>query len=171
MSYTTILHIFPGEKVECGEELRNSYGSAPYVWDIMCQKYLGLEPLRYMSSDLNKLWGLWKDKNVPIHQRSVLMMTFDKAYVAKENYAKAAKDIRQFLQDHNDKTVVNHWHRIAEVFESNPDVPAIGFWHTSVSDNPFNGSWDEDKEDYLPPNWDDCYEIYTELGESAPNKA
>jgi hypothetical protein len=170
MSYTTILHIFPGEKVECGEELRNSWGSAPYVWDFMGNKYIFNFSI-FRDQAMKDLWQLYKKAIVPAHQKAVLMMTFDKAYVAKENYAKAAKDIRLFLQDHNDTTVVNHWHHIAEVFESNPDVPAIGFWHTSVSGNPFNGDWDEEKEEYLPPNWDDCYEIYTELGESAPNKA
>lgn len=165
MSYTTIIHVYPNEKIECGEELPNSYGSAPVVWDALCQKYLGYPPYGWgMREDLKDLWNLWKDEKLPLHQRSVLMMTFDRAYVSKTDYKRAASDIRLFLRDFpEDETKVNHWNRIEEYFESNPDVPAIGFWCTSVSENPFHGSWNEEKEDYEPPDWNECCDIYKEL--------
>lgn len=162
MSYTTVLHIFPGDKVECGEELKNAWGSATYVWAYMGNKYIPHFSM-FQQRAMIDLWKLYENRTIPLHQRAVLMMTFDRAYVSREHYARAAKDIRLFLRDHNDTTVVNHWPRIAEIFEGNPDVPAIGFWHTSVSDNPFHGGWDEEKEEYRPPNWDECYEIYTDL--------
>jgi hypothetical protein len=162
MSYTTIVHVFPNEKVECGEELRNSWGSAPYVWFYLGDKYV-INFSMHKDQSMKDLWKLWKIESVPFHQRAVLMMTFDRAYVSKENYERAANDIRLFLEDHNDPNVVNHWPRIAEIFESNPDVPGIGLYCTSVSENPFSGSWNDEKEDYDPPNWDEVYEIYSEL--------
>jgi len=164
MSYTTIIHVFPGEKIECGDELRNSHGSAPVIWDLLCQKYLGIEPMHWMSGNMERLWKLWKDTSIPVHHRALLMMTFDRAYVLKANYARAAADIRKFFTEFQyNPEYVNHWPQISTLFESNPDVPAIGFWHTSVSDNPFHGSWNEDKEAYDSPDWDECYEIYSEL--------
>lgn len=163
MSHSTIIHVFPNEKIECGQEFSNSWGAAPVVWDSMCQKYLGAAPLRYLYG-LDKLWPLWEDKNIPLHHRSVLMMTFDHAYVSKKNYQQAASDIRAFLKDFpQNPEHVNHWPAIAEYFDSNPDIPAIGFWHTSVSENPFNGRWNEEKEEYDSPDWVELTDIYEAL--------
>lgn len=39
MSYTTIVKIWPNEKIEYGEELRNSWGSAPVIWEAIYDKY------------------------------------------------------------------------------------------------------------------------------------
>ncbi len=41
MSYTTVKAIWPGEKHEDLEELRNSHGSAPVIWGALSEKYLG----------------------------------------------------------------------------------------------------------------------------------
>jgi hypothetical protein len=164
MSYTTILHVFPNEKVECGEELKNSWGSAPYVWDWLIRQYINPDGNMMYEKETKQLWKLWKQTDIPEHQRAVLLMTFDRAFVSKENYPRAAADIREFLKDYFNDKVVNHWPRIAEIFESNPDVPAIGLWLTSVSENPFNGGWDEQNEEYLPPDWKhDCFEVYGAL--------
>lgn len=163
MSHTTILHVYPNDKVECGEELSNSWGSAPYIWDFMIKKYIRPDGNIMYSKDADALWKLWNREDIPACYRVVLMMTFDRVYVLKENYNRAANDIRDFLKDYDDKKIVNHWHHIADVLESNPDVPAIGLWCTSVSDNPFHGEWDEDKEEYAPPNWEDCHEVYNML--------
>ena len=164
MSYTTILHVFPNNKVECGIKLKNAWGSAPVVWDALCQKYLGFEPLRYVSKDLSGLWNLWRDNSVPLHNRAVLMMTFDRAYVSKTDYQRAADDIRKFLRDFPpDQKSVNHWNFIADFFSHNPEVPAIGFWCTSVSDNPFNGQYNDETEEYDAPDWNECRDIYRHL--------
>lgn len=162
MSETTIIYAYPGEKYECGEELKNSWGSATYIWDFMGKTYIpGFSMFR--EDHMKYLWTLWKKRSIPLYRRAVLMMTFDRALVAKENYKRAAADIRAFLSDHNDITVVNHWPRIAEIFESNPDAPAIGFWMTSVSSNPFYGGWDDEKQAEIPVDWDKFWEVYTSL--------
>lgn len=81
MSYTTIKALWPGEKHEDLKELRNSWGSAPIIWDTMCQKYCGTKPLAYMDGALDCLWPRWKDLSIPKHHRSVLMMTDRKSVV------------------------------------------------------------------------------------------
>lgn len=168
MSYTTIVYIYPNEKIECGEELRNSWGSAPVVWDSLSQKYLGKDPHRYMSEDMKSLWNLWKNTNIPVSHRAVLMMTFDKAYVGQENYKRAIADIKQFLKDFPQPSdCVNHWPTIAHWMKMHPEIPGMGLWCTSVSENPFDGPWNEDKEEYDQPDWNDVYEIYQALDEIA----
>jgi hypothetical protein len=91
------------------------------------------------------------------------MMTFDRAYVEKKDYAQASDDIGQFMTKHN---IGGHWVRIRDLFASNPDHPAIGFQFTSVSENPFAGDWNEEKEDYDPVDWSEAYSVYDELAAS-----
>ena len=58
---------------------------------------------------------------------------------------------------------VNHWSTIASLLESKPKFPGIGLYLTSVSDDPFLGQWNEEKEDYDPPNWNDIYEFVEQI--------
>lgn len=167
MSYTTVLGLTPKDTSSSAvydiEELHNSHASAPVIWDAMCQKYLGTEPYGYMFS-IDQLWPIYKDLSIPEYRRAVLVMTYDRAYVSKENYKRAASDIRTWLEHFPPKEgYVNHWVRIAEIFESEPDCEAIGLHCTSVSENPFMGEWNEEKEEYDPIDWDTAFEIYEEL--------
>ena len=164
VSYSTIKALWPGEKQEDLETLRNSWGSAPVVWDALCQKYLGAAPHGFLNADLDRLWRLWEDATIPLYYRSVLMMTFDRAYVTKKDYTRAAQDIRSFLADFPQKpSYANNWPRIADVFESDPDIPAIGIRHTSVSEDPFQGGWNEETDSPEPLDWSTCYDLYEML--------
>ena len=177
MSYTTVKAIYFGEKTESLIELSNSYGSAPIIWEAMATKYLGItEAYSYpnkgwMQLD-DELWNLWKRTDIPIEHRLVFMLTFDRAYVKKENFIRMALSIRKFLKDFPRKSHVDnedgrqiiretahHWDRIAKLLESNPDVPGIGLHCTSVSDDPFLGPWNEEKEDYDQPDWSQIYDV------------
>src|SRR6185312_7368076 len=72
--------------------------------------------------------------------------------------------IRKFLVDFPPKSgTVNHWSTIASLLESKPKFPGIGLYLTSVSDDPFLGQWNEEKEDYDPPNWNDIYEFVEQI--------
>ena len=162
MSYTSILKIDPGVSVETMEELGNSHGSAPVVWNIFGTKYMGLKDCEY-SWHTDDLWPKWKDQNIPLHHRAVLAMTFDMAYVSKQNYSRAAEDIRNFLADFPpvDK-YVNHWPAIAKMYEDCPDSPAIALHHMSVGESIIT-EWDEDLEEYVPIGKDKLFEVYEEL--------
>ena len=163
MSYTTVLAIYPNEKIEELFELRNSWGSAPVVWDSMAQKYLEVSSfmMATFKDEGKALWALCSNKSIPAHHRTVHTMTMDRAYIEKKDFARAATDIRKFLNDFKiDHQRVNHWYEIATFLESGIEYPAIGFHMTSVSENPFLGSWNEDKGEYDPTNWDKCYSVY-----------
>jgi hypothetical protein len=163
MSYTTIKAVYPEVGAEDLEELGNSHGSAPVVWTAFGEKYLGLTGARAMFSDL--LWTIHKLPNIPSHHRMMMMMTYDNAIVMKKDYPQAAKDIRAFLEDFPLKDGwVNHWPRIAEIFESDPECPSIGFHMTSVGEDPFQGDWNEEMEDYDSPHWEKYWSVYDEPG-------
>jgi len=168
MSHTTILAVYPGDRIEHLEELRNSHGTAPVLWNVMCQRYLGTEPYRYLELG-DELWDLYKKLTIPVAERAVFVMTFDHAWVAKANYARAAADIRATLASLPiDPRSANHWPRIAALFESDPPHPGIAFHQTSVTENPWEGPWDEAKEAHGPPPWDNAYEVYATLAEVDP---
>lgn len=164
MSYTTVVALWPGERIATLKELSNGHGSAPVIWDALCQRYLGLRPFGWISSDLTKLWALWRDERVPLHQRAVLMLTFDRAYVTSDNYARMALDIRDCLRDLQPPSeYVNHWPTIAALLADKPACPAIGLHCTSVSENPFLGPWNEEREEHDPIDWTKAYDLYAEL--------
>lgn len=163
MSSTTIKALWLGDRHEDITELRNSHGSAPVVWGEMSARYLGCERFAYWQHT-DKLWPLYKRQDIPVHQRAVLTMTYDNAYVSKANYKRAAADIRAFLADFpQDENYMNHWPAIAEIFESEPEYPAIGFHWTSVNCDPFNGEWDDELDDYGPTDWARLWEVYDTL--------
>ena len=170
MSYTTIIHIYPDDRIEHGMELHNSWGGAMAIWTAMKERYLPWASYSiFMGESAQQLWDLWKDERLPIHHRAVMMMTFDTAYVPKTRYQQAAQDIRHFLLDFPEMAgKANHWPIIAKMYKRDPDVPAIGIWHTSVSENPFDGHWNEEREEYDPPDWSELYDIYKELEKLIP---
>ena len=129
MSYTTIKAIWPGEKTEDLEELRNSHGSAPPVWNAMCRKYYGTGDHGYLfGGTLDKLWPRWQDLSIPEYQRAVLMMTFDRAYVIRKDYARAAADIEKFFSDFPPIAGnVNHWPRILKSSKAIQTSPLSAF--------------------------------------------
>lgn len=161
MSYTTVIAVWPGEKSEEMEELKNGHGSGPLVWGDMSQRYLpGGERSSYMFRD-KELWPLANRLDIPYHHRAVLAMTYDNMIVLREHYQRAAQCIRQYLADFPDNAIyVNHWPRIAEIFESNPDCPAIGLHLTSVCENPFSGGWNEETEEYDQPDWSKFWSVF-----------
>ncbi len=168
MSRTTVKGVFPGKRVEDIEVLRNSHGSAPVIWNEMAKRYLGLKDFEYWTERdglwvLNGLLALYERISMPRHHRIVLKMTYDNALVMRTNYKQAARDIRAFLTDFPvRKEYANHWPRIAEIFDSEPNYPAIGFHMTSVSEDPFQGPFNEETEEHDPPEWDLYWDVYAE---------
>jgi hypothetical protein len=165
MSSTIIKSLWPGEKHEDLMNLRNSWGSAPVVWDFMTKRYIGPNAVWLMTATAGDLWKLTERQDIPQHHRNMLRMTYDNVVVYKKDYAKAASDIRAWLADLIGYDGVNHWDTIAALFESNPDIPAIGFHWTTVNCDPWNGEWNEEAEDYGPTDWASRWDMYGEQEE------
>lgn len=164
MSYTTIKALWPGERHEDLKELRNSWGSAPHIWESIGKRYISPDFSMFATE---KLWPLWDDVDIPKHHRAVLMFTYDRIYVKSADYARMADDIKQFMSDFPvQEGYANHWPEIAETLLSHQEVPAIGLHCTSVSEDPFRGEWDEKSEDYLPFDWSTAFDLYAELDQA-----
>lgn len=167
MSYSTIQAIWPGEKHENLMEYQNSYGTAPIVWNYFCEKHLRLDKYWWLSNATktpNLLWNAWKRADIPESHRAVLLFTCDNIYVKKQHYRRFAKDLRQFLEAVMiSANTVNHWPRIAQQFEMEPEYPALALWCTSVTADRFDGPYNEETNDYEPFDWDKSWSLYDEL--------
>ncbi|MEX6205063.1 hypothetical protein AB6G29_23875 [Providencia hangzhouensis] len=107
--------------------------------------YLGCSPYSY-SNRIESVWGLVDRIDIPFHLRAILAMTFDNCYIKKEHYGIAAECLQKYLVDFPpEPNTVNHWTRIYEVLSLYSIYPAIGFWMTSVAENPFQGDWNEEE--------------------------
>lgn len=151
MSYTTILAIYPDEKIEDIKRFSNSWLSAALLWEEFGKKYV--KPNFSIFNIGDDFWAKARDKAIPFTQRVVLAMTYDRFMIYAKDYSRAAKDIR-------DSGYQGHWPDIADFLES-PDVkevPCIGFHLTSVSENPFEQYDDETEECSI--RWDDTVDLY-----------
>lgn len=164
MSYATVTAVKPGSS-EPGEdilEFRNGHGFGPCVWRVICRVYLGSD--NWLSCN-KTLWPLWRDERLPLHQRAVLGMTYDRVYIVKADYARAAADIRAYLNDFPvDEKLVNHWPDFAELLESDPDCEAIGIAN-SICENWWR-RYDEDEE-AVGADWDTAWSLYEYLEEES----
>jgi len=162
MSRVIVKAIMPGKKTEDIVDLKNSHGFGPFVWTAICGRYLGND-MAWIGPQVEYLWPLWKRQSISIHQRAVLAMTYDMAYIKKDDFARAAKDIQLFIKDFSAiENRVNHLPKIAEIFESGIDVPAIGF-SGSLSEDLWEGDFDEETEEYGPPDMSKALDVYFEI--------
>lgn len=168
MSYSTMYGLWPGtEKRVKLVEFRNAWGMAPLVWDVMVQKYLGTKPYAYMQR-MEDLWPLHARPDIPVSDRAVLRMTFDTAYIADADRPRAIDDIAMFLHAHSgliDPKAVNHWSTFAwHLAATRADPPpAIGVHQTSASRNPWQGPFNEEKDEYEPFDWSTAFSVYDGL--------
>jgi hypothetical protein len=160
MSTTTVYGVWPDEKkVEEIAEYGNAWHSAPLLWDGLANRYLGVDSFMFHA---DRLWKLAKDARLSRAQRAVLTLTFDNAIIMAEDYDRAANDIKEMM---GDLLIGGHWVRIADLLASKPDSPAIGFYWTSVSENPFDGGWTEDEEGdevEVPLDYTKFWSVYEE---------
>lgn len=164
MSYARVKALWPGDRQEDLKVLPNAHGGAYIIWEALAQKYLNgrRDPNAVYSESLPMLY---KDSRLPMHQRAVLLMTLDNAYIDQCDYAQAAQDIRSFFRDFpNTHGGVNHWIGIADIFDSQPHCPAIAV--ISLSNYAFEGSWDEEKGEQNPFDWSTTWNVYAKLRES-----
>lgn len=169
MSYSTVYAIRPNESATEVAELRNGWGSAPVIWDALCQKYLARDSWR---GDDKALWALARDARLPECERAVHAMTFDRAYVKAQNIPRAIAHIEEFLKLHPISLQrVNHWPEIAQIMRDSLDGAGFALTVTSVSSDLWVGDWNEEKEDYDPLDWSKTWEIYDVLDQAGIQKA
>lgn len=117
-------------------EFRNAWGGAARIWGSLYERYVN--PEGNWMRDTKALWALADDPRLADFERDVLVSTFDNVVVPRTAFHRMASALRRFVQEHPVPGRVDHLSEWAVVFESS-GCRAIGFHHTSVSDNPWGG--------------------------------
>ena len=176
MSYCTIIAFQDGKPSE-SKEFQNAWGGAAYIWDSRWKAYEKNPNKEYDTWLCNdegakRLWALAKRKDLPRFMRAVHVATFDRAIVKREHYLWFIKDLRDFTA-HFPTTGECHLYEWAKWIVGHSATEAIGFHHTSVSENLWDVRDDEatvDEDDIQMRPYDlnvdvghfDVYEAITE---------
>lgn len=166
MSYCQLI-IFKDGKPSYGIEYRNAWGGAARIWDALFEKHLKNPNIPYhswISGDQQPLWDLAKRETLPMHERAVHASTFDHAYVRRENFPRFCADLRAFDAAYPSGPKVSHLSAWADALEK-LDAEAIGFYGTSVAENPWM-KYDEAKDESIPVPLSDGWELYDWLDKS-----
>ncbi len=146
MSYSTVLGVTPDERPVGIAELRNSHGWASSIWKRLLRAH-GLKE-SWIIDDAG-LDQLWRDiEKLPEYQQAALVLTFDTGVIPSSAFEWAATQLDEFDKLlPADPGTVNHVPAVADLLRSKPDFPFVGIWCTSVTENPFDGDWDEENDE------------------------
>lgn len=156
MSYCEVIS-FKNGKPDDSLECRNAWGGAAFIWTKLYDKYLK-DPHKQYDSWLSgglagetdrRLWDLYKRRDIPRFLRAVHVSTFDRAIVARENLKQFASDLREFVKYFGTGDSVCHLTTWADWIDAHPDIEAVGFYGTSVSENLWY-DYDEEKDESIP---------------------
>lgn len=119
------------------QEYKNAWGFAPYIWDVLVAKYVSGARHWMLDKDAQqRLWSLAKDPAVPLHERKVLLSTFDWAIVPQALFGRMADWMRQFRAETYCANKVCHLPEIAEELGKIPQAyRGVCFYGTSVSED------------------------------------
>lgn len=152
MSYTELYKVGQSGDVELHREYQNSWRGAILIWQAMAKRYLPMDfGLMMARQDLQPLWDLAKDQQVPLAHRITLASTFDRVMVKHEDFPRLIAAWEQFGRDFGDSG-----HLLAQIvtlreLASDPNCQAVCWNQTSVSDSPWYVQ-DCDTEEYCPYN-------------------
>lgn len=143
MSRATIVGVVPDRRPVTLLELPNAWGWAPSIWDRLTGRRLST------AADGPVLDRLWKGiEDDPPWRQIPNVLTFDTGVIPFGAFLEAADELDEFERrlpapaGH-----VNHVPAVADLLRTQPEVPLIGVWGTSVTENPFD-PWDTEADDY-----------------------
>lgn len=157
-------------------EMRNAWGGHAFVWNAMYDHFLK-DPHKEYDCWLNgsrgddaPLWKLAKREDIPMFMRAVHISTFDRALVMQANFDQFVADLRQFIAAFPKGESICHLPHYIEFIEQHKDAQAIGFYGTSVAEDPwtvYEPSEHEDEEgeyrQYDLSRDEDHFDVYARL--------
>lgn len=149
MSSTTFLGVVPDRRPVELLEVRNGHGWSPSIWRRLL---LHRGASEHWMSDDTELLRLWHEvEELEEWQQAPLVLTFDTGVVPCTAFEWAAEMLEEFDRRlPAPATHVNHVPRAAELLRSGLEVPLLGVYGTSVSENPFDPfEYDEDGEEVV----------------------
>lgn len=157
MSHSTLYAVYR-TKATALAEYRNGHGTAPMIWGLLSERFLGVDFHMSMSGDVEPLWKLAYDKSVSEHLRITHAFTFDQGMCRLANTERLIPSLRKADADiiESKEGRWSHFNQIANSLEdhkSDHRMIGYGLGCTSVSD-----PWEfRDASDYAP--WDIFEEI------------
>lgn len=137
MSHTELVPFVNGLPTS-GPEFSNSWGGASRIWESLFNKYIPKrhEHDSWLLRQDNSLWDLIRDERLPIFERAVHGFTFNLFYVARNNLARFASDLREFVKNNPvGEHYVDHLSAWADWIDANQGIDAVGLYGTSVGEN------------------------------------
>lgn len=95
MGYTTVYLISTTGEIREIAEYRNSHRFTPFIWSVLCKRYLGGEMAWLTKSEA--LWAFADDNKVPREWRAALFCTFDWAVIERSRFAEIAVLLKCFM--------------------------------------------------------------------------
>lgn len=134
MSYTTMYAVPESGEIYEVADFKNAFRSAFLAWDQLSQRYLGKGVALKMASGkgMQEVWDISKNQQVSIAHRVVMMMTFDKVMVKRENFERLASAIDEYARMFDAGTLTEQASKIRELLQDET-VFAVCWNQTSVS--------------------------------------
>lgn len=117
MSYTEMLGVPEKGEIQGVQVYRNSWGSAPAIWERLFQKYLSKgEKWENWMNDVDALWDLVGDSRLEEYEKICLLLTFERMIVKKEDFVKVAIALKIMAKEEKEQfpEKVNHLGTIAD---------------------------------------------------------
>ena len=148
MSYCAI-EVFRDGKIDDEKEFGNSWGGSARVWSSLWDRYEKKHEYdSWMMDDTRRLWDLDRDPRLQEFEKSVLVLTFDRAIVWRGNFKRMADDLKSFAAEYPVTGKADHlasWAEFIQGLAEDPSNEAIGVIGTSVTGDLFNG-WDQETD-------------------------
>jgi len=131
MSYTEMFKVSEAGLVEEVADFHNSWRGAMLVWDNMAYLYLGQHAGLLMARDaIDPVWDLAKRQDIPLAHRIVLMSTFDRVMVRRENLDRVIEAIETYAETFDPGTLLLQVKKLREL-RNDRDCQAVCWNQTS----------------------------------------
>jgi hypothetical protein len=147
MSRTTILGVTPGRRPTDLLELSNSHGWSMSIWCRAVKHLYSYDGYLLHGEGERHMERSWQEiEGHPEWLQAPLVLTFDTGVIPGQAYQWAADMLDEFERRlPAPSTQVNHVPAVAALLRSAPEVPLLGVYGTSVTENPFD-PWDEEAD-------------------------
>jgi hypothetical protein len=179
MSHCEII-AFRNNKADREIELRNAWGGHAMVWTVLFDLYLKNPHKEYdswitQSSNDSPLWKLHRDPRLAECERAVLVSTYDHALIMQKDFERFTAHLREFLAQSAGVVSWSHLPAYDQFICENMDAQAIGFYGTSVAEDPWR-EHDEETDEWVQYDLStgekhfDVYDVLAEVADATEGR-
>lgn len=142
MSYVTIHKVPEKGEITDYAEIKNAWLGAMYIWESMYLRYISLGvydmaqvQINMMNRDMQKVWDLAKDEQIPLAFRIVLITTFDKCMVRRSDLPRVISAFSDFLMAFSGENNLVGQMNVLRELSKDETCYAVCWTQTSVADD------------------------------------